>query len=184
MKTNLYIFGDSFSSNHEDPNCWVNVLSQEFKIINFSQRGISEYRIWKNYTTNKSNILADSKVLFCHTNPYRIYLKDSYATLSRKLKSHTSCDIILEDIYSKKEKKLTEAVELIWDEEYLEDQYNLLSKDLLQIPKSFHVTFFEIEQNFLNLNLMWQKYSGTINHLSVEGNRLVADKIVNLIRGE
>jgi hypothetical protein len=181
MKPNLYIFGDSFSSDHEDSKCWINILTREFEIVNYSQRGISEYRIWKNYQKNKNNISNRSKILFCHTNPYRIYLKDVCAIMSRNLESHPYCDIILEDIYSKKEKKLIEAVESIWDEEYFEDHYNLVFDDLLRVPNSFHISFFAADQKFLNLNSIWKTHSGSINHLSAEGNKLVSDKIFNLI---
>lgn len=181
MKSNLYIFGDSFSSDHVDHRCWVNNLKKHFEIINCSQRGISEYRIWKNYKKNVENIKKDSKILFCHTSPYRVYLKDSYYTISRNLESHPYCDIILEDIYSKKEKKLIEVVESIWDEEYFKDQYNFVCNDLLAVQKSYHVTFFETHYDFVNLNSVWKNNGGNINHLNVNGNQIVSEKIISLI---
>jgi len=181
MKPILYIFGDSFSSDHVDSNCWINLLFEKFEVINFSQRGISEYRIWKNYKKNKDIIKDNSNILFCHTNPLRIYLKDSYSILSRNLESHPKCDIILEDIYSKKEKKLIEAVELIWDEEYFEDHFNFICNELLHIKNSYHITFFESNRQFINLNYVWKAYAGDINHLNLQGNRIVTDKIFNLI---
>lgn len=181
MKTVLYIFGDSFSSETDDHNAWVNLLKDIFEVKNYSQRGISEYRIWKNYRIHKDSLQKDSRILFCHTSPYRIYLKDSYCSISRNLKTHPYCDIILKDIYSKNEKDLIKIVESIWDEDYFEDHFNLVLEELLRVKNSFHISFFDLSANILNLNLLWKNHQGKINHLDIEGNRLAAEKIIDLI---
>lgn len=181
MKPFLYIFGDSFSSKNEDPMCWVNLLETDYSVINFSNRGVSEYRIWKIYNENKNSLNPNSKILFCHTSPFRVYLKNSFVTLSRNLETHPVCDIILEDIYSKKEKTLIDAVETIWDEEYFADMYNLTFKDLVSVKNSFHLTFFETNESILNLNSVWINNRGTVNHLNTQGNKIVFERIFNLI---
>jgi hypothetical protein len=181
MKPVLYIFGDSFSSKNEDSACWINLLENHYSVINFSNRGVSEYRIWKIYNEHRTAIADDSKILFCHTSPFRVYLKDSFATLSRNLETHPVCDIILEDIYSKKEKNLIDAVETIWDEEYFVDTYKLVFKDLIAIKNSYHLTFFETKESILNLNNVWINNKGKINHLNTQGNKIVFDSVLNLI---
>lgn len=181
MKPLLYIFGDSFSSEHNDQRCWINLLRQNFIVENYSQRGISEYRIWKNYKQYQKILKDDAKILFCHTSPHRLYLKDCYFSTSRSLKTHPFCDIILEDIYSKKEKTLIKTVETIWDDEYIEDHFNLVLNDLLRANNSFHITFFNLTADLLNLHSLWTDHRGEINHLNDSGNSLVAEKITNLI---
>lgn len=181
MKAKLFIFGDSFSSDHEDAQCWVCGLQDFFELTNFSKRGVSEYRIWKDYKSNQNSIPPGSKILFCHTNPYRIYLKNTCVIMSRNLQSHPCCDIILEDVYSKKEMKIIEAVESIWDEEYLKDHYYFVCDELLKVENSYHISFFDIDRSVVNCKEIWNLFPGSINHMNQNGNILTLEKILSLI---
>ena len=171
----LFIFGDSFSADNSSES-WSSLLSGDFNVVNYSNNGSSEYRIWKEYQTHKSKIKETDTVLFCHTSPSRIYLKDSVVTSSRNLKSHPSCDLIFEDIYSKKEKEFIQILETVWDDDYFNDCYNLLINDLLTVPNSIHITFFDVP-NVHSFNHIWQTNRGNINHLSSVGNYLIANEL-------
>lgn len=177
MKDKLYIFGDSFSvGNH---GSWASMLTSKFDVINFSSNGSSEYRILKIYQQHK-NIIENDRILFCHTDPSRIYLKDNSTLLSRLLPSHPQCDLILSDIYSKKEQKFIDTVESIWDEDFFNDIFKLMF-NATHVSRSFHVTFFNSVE-CTSLYDIWKSHPGNINHLSQEGNLLAYNIINSLIR--
>lgn len=167
----LFVFGDSFSADRSKES-WVSLLSNDYDIQNYSNNGSSEHRIWKEYQTHKHQIRSDDLVLFCHTSPSRVYLQDSKTNSSRQLSSHPKCDLIFEDVYSKKEKEFIQILETVWDDEYFNDTYNLLIKDLKAVPQSLHITFFDLA-TVQSFNHIWKTYPGNINHLSPQGNKIV-----------
>lgn len=174
--SNLYIFGDSFSTSAH-PDSWTELLRSKYNVFNYSVNGSSEHRIWKNYQNRKPNGL----LLFCHTSPSRIFLKDTSTSKSRVLTSHPSCDIIINDIYSKNEQNFIQILESIWDDDYFEDTYKLLIDDMMKIPNSIHITFFNISLIKDNYYEIWQSHKGNINHLSIEGNQLVFNSVDNAL---
>jgi len=159
----LWIFGDSFSASN-DIESWVNVLG--VPVRNFASNGSSEYRILKNYYAQQDNISATDSVLFVHTSPTRIYLKDDRTTSSRQLESHPTCDIIINDVFEKKEKEYIKVLETIWDEDYFSDTFNLIVDKLQTVPNSKHIT----------------ANPGNVNHMDKVGNLFVADTIRRLMR--
>lgn len=163
----IHVFGDSFSIDNSNDS-WVTRLNA----TSYSTCGASEYRIWKTYQSNKHLIKPNDTVLFCHTFPYRVFLKNNSTLLSRLLPSHPFCDIIINDIIAKKESKFISVLKTIWDEDYFYDTYLLLVNDLKKVPNSFHFTFFEstLMHSFYET---WINNKGNINHLTVSGNNAV-----------
>jgi len=173
----IWIFGDSFASSSQDLS-WTSIIGDT---QNFASNGSSEYRILKNYLLQKSNIKENDLVLFVHTSQSRIFLKDDRELSSRMLSSHTNCDIIFNDVFEKKEKQYIEILELIWDDEFFNDIFDLIVDKLLGVPNSHHLTFFESPRTeIVNLNHIWLANQGEINHMNETGNRLVADYIKQL----
>jgi len=177
MKTKLYIFGDSFSVSNK--NSWVEMLKDQYDVYNYSTNGSSEYRIWKNYQNLKKTII-DSKILFCHTSPTRIFLKNTETFSSRLLPSHPYCDLIFSDIHAKKEKKFQEVLDQIWDEDFFTDTYQLMLTNLLSIENSTHISFFDVNCD-TSLQEIWKQFPGTINHLTDVGNYEVYKIVKNLL---
>jgi hypothetical protein len=173
----IWIFGDSFASSDQDLS-WTSIIGDT---QNFASNGSSEYRILKNYLLQKSNIKENDLVLFVHTSQSRIFLRDDRELSSRMLSSHTNCDIIFNDVFEKKEKQYIEILELIWDDEFFNDIFNLIVDKLLKVPNSRHLTFFESPRTeLINLNHIWLNNQGEINHMNETGNRLIADYIKQL----
>lgn len=174
----IWIFGDSFAAIGQDLS-WTSIIGDT---QNFASNGSSEYRILKNYLLQKSNIKETDSILFIHTSQSRIFLKDDRELLSRMLPSHANCDIIFNDIFEKKEKQYIEILKSIWDDEFFDDVFNLIVDRLLDVPNSYHVTFFESSRvELVNLNHIWVANPGNINHMDKNGNRLVAEIINQLM---
>lgn len=174
----IWIFGDSFASSNQE-NSWVRSIGST---KNFASNGSSEHRIFKNYLEQQPNIQQSDLILFVHTSPSRIFLKDNTPILSRTLHSHTKCDIIINDVYEKKEREYIKLLETIWDEEYFVDTFNLIVDRLVKVPNSYHITFFEsIRDDIYNLNYIWTKHRGDINHMNKDGNRIIAELVNQLM---
>jgi len=168
----IWIFGDSFASSKHS-YAWTSLLSDYGSVVNEASNGSSEYRIWKKYQSNKRFINNNDIVIFCHTSPSRIFLKDTAYSLSRILPTHPLCDLIFGDVFAKNEKRFISVLKEIWDDEYFQDTYNMLVNDLKNVPNSIHLNFFE-DNTYNNL---WKDYPGEINHLNMTGNQLVFQHI-------
>lgn len=174
----IWLFGDSFAANQTSKS-WASMIGE---VKNLASNGSSEYRILKTYLQCQEKIAETDIVLFVHTSPTRIFLKDDKSISSRLLDTHPHCDIIINDVYEKKEKEFIKILESIWDEEYFYDMFNLVV-DKLQVPNSLHVTFFDSERKDVHsLNSVWKAHSGDINHMNEQGNLVVAEIIKQLIR--
>ena len=174
----LYIFGDSFSTSSQG---WVSMLG--LKVENFSQNGVGEYKIFKKVMQN-SNF---DKSIICHTSPWRIHTR--LHPIHKNNKDRTNNDFMLNDIeyHSKinKEMKLVNSYfKKYYDPEYQLDIYKLMLKKLLSLKNTVHITFHdpddtkEIENNY---HYVWKQYPGDINHMSLEGNQIIANEIKKLI---
>lgn len=169
----IWIFGDSFSAN-ATIHSWTHLLGAYGTVVSRSNNGSSEHRIWKTYQQNKRFIKSRDIVIFCHTSMSRVYLKSGADLLSRKLLSHPVCDLIFGDVFAKREKNFISILKNIWDDEYFEDTYNLLVKDLKCVPRSIHINFFDDGI----YNNIWQAHPGKINHMNNTGNLLVLQQLV------
>ena len=171
-----WIFGDSFAANSSQSS-WTRQLQTD--TINYANNGSSEYRIWKSYHNVRAQISPSDVVIFCHTSFSRVYLKNTETNLSRMLPSHPFCDLIMSDLLAKKEGKFLKTLMTIWDEEYLHDTYMLMVSDLNAVPNSIHMNFFESGV----YRDIWESNTGKINHMSEEGNRLIAEIVKGKICG-
>jgi hypothetical protein len=95
---------------------------------------------------------------------------------SRQLSSHTTCDLIFNDIFSKEEKPFLNILKTIWDDDYFLDIFELIVDDLLRVPNSMHFTFFD-SQKIDTFYDIWQSNKGNINHMNENGNNIIFKKI-------
>jgi len=178
----LFVFGDSFSADNKG---WVNMLPKNIgiEIKNFSQNGIGQYKIFKKIMQN----LNFDKGIICHTSPWRIHTHNH--PIHKNSINRPENDFMLNDIehHRKTNKEMNLVYEYIkkyYDFDYQLDIYGLLVKELLLLKNTIHITFHEpndtkkIENNY---NHIWKENPGDINHMSNEGNRIVAENISKLL---
>jgi len=188
MKT-LAIFGDSFGVDTGNRESWVHLLKSQYKIKNFCESGISQYKIWKQIKNNPGHQVDMN--LICHTSHSRVHV--NHNPLHQNSKFHKNCDIILADIEQYTDEFSTSAklfFKHIYNEDYYIDIYNLMSKDIDELcnnTPTLHVFNFERENlyqfnNYLNLSWVRQAHSGNINHYNCTGNKLVHDMVVDRIQ--
>jgi hypothetical protein len=177
MSQPLLIIGDSFSTNSEQTS-WTKLLS-EFVVTNVSTNGSSEYRIFKKLIN--TDLTQFDYIIIVHTSPYRIYIEDHPLYLNSL--THQNCDLLYQDIKFSKSTKFTQNVtwyfENVFNLEQADVVHNLLIEkmvDLTVTHQTLHLSFFENEKNpnIINLNSIWKKHPGSINHLDNTGNKKVA----------
>ena len=174
----LFVFGDSFAA---DSNGWPGMLDCE--IINMAKNGIGEYKIFKKAMSSEEN----TRKLICHTSPWRIHTR--IHPIHRFDSARNENDFMLNDVeyHSKNNKEMKTVHDYIkkyYDPDYQLDIYDLFVEKLSLIANSIHVTFHnpddtsKIKNNFFTL---WKENPGNINHMSLEGNKLVAEQIRKLL---
>jgi len=181
----LLIVGDSFSGVKDSRQSWTCLLD-DFDVVNLSQPGCSEYRVLQQLKTVD---LADFDLLIAvHTSPNRIYINQNPLHLNSK--THQSCDLIYQDVVAQPASTFQNHVvwwfENVFDLEHAQTIHELLIDrivDLTHSIPSLHVSFFDIDhKSVYNLNNIWKKYPGNINHLSIKGNQEVAEFIRNKLK--
>jgi hypothetical protein len=177
MKNKLYIFGDSFSVSNQ--GSWAVSLENDYEVVNFSSNGSSEYRIFKTFQQFEQETHGH-KILFCHTAPSRVYLKDHVKCSSRELTTHPLCDLIFADLYAKKEKKFIKTLEEIWDQDFFDDVYKMILEKV-KVKHSYHITFFDLDHCH-NLHQVWKNNPGNVNHLSDTGNVIAYNTIREILK--
>ena len=173
-----YIFGDSFAVNRDG---WVGMLGRDVRI--FSQNGVGEYKIYKQVIEN----LRFDQAIICHTSPWRVHTRTHPVHKNNQIRDNN--DFLLNDVeyHSKINKDMLivhQYLKNYYDPEYQQDIYNLIVDKLLEIPNTTHITFHEPEdtkQITHNFAYIYKQYPGDINHMSEDGNILIADKIKKLI---
>jgi len=178
---NIAILGDSFSSD-TDTDSWVTLLGKNHNVCNFSQRGISQFRIYKIFLSNIEFINSCDRLILWDTNPYRIYLNDNVDYPTRDLTSHPYADMITSDVMIHKEwSKIAKTYyKYFFDEEQQDTFSKLLINEMLgliRIPV-VRCTGFDINnpgvKSFFDIK---QQHNGTINHMDATGNKLVLEYI-------
>lgn len=167
------------------PNSWVNQISDNCAIINISENGISEYRIYRKFLDVRDTFCSSDIVIFCHTNPHRIYLPDRVQYPTRQKNSHPECDLVLGDV--NRHGIFWRFVSYIfikyfYDEEYYNTLYDLMIADMNKIEnKVIHISGFEPRNSIVSIKDIFEKHPGNINHLDDKGNKLVAERISKLL---
>ena len=100
----IAIVGDSFSSD-SDSGSWITLLEKNHQVINFSQRGISQYKILQIINQNLDILQSVDKVIVWYTNPDRIYVNQDVDYPTRLNSTHKFADMVASDILNKKEWK-------------------------------------------------------------------------------
>lgn len=177
MSRPLLIIGDSFSAN-SDQTSWTKLLS-EFAVTNLSTNGSSEYRIFKKLINTE--LTQFDYIIIVHTSPYRIYIEDHPLYLNSQ--THQNCDLLYQDIKCSKSTKFTQNVAWYFENVFNLEQANVVHSllidrmvELTATHQTLHLSFFENEKNpnIINLNSIWKKHPGLVNHLDSTGNKKVA----------
>ena len=174
----IFVFGDSFAA---DPVGWARMLKGE--ISNFAENGIGEYKIYKSLQT----FLNFDKAIVCHSSPWRVHTRTH--PIHKKNPTRYNNDFMLNDVeyHSKNNKDMqvvNEYLKNYYDPEYQEDTYNLFVNELMKIKNTIHVTFHDPEdtkQIGHNFHAIYKEHPGEINHMSEEGNKIIAEKIEALL---
>ena len=179
-KPKLLIVGDSFVAN-QTGEAWQNLLT-DYTVTNLSSAGSSEYRIAKKLLTTDLDLY--DIVIVVHTSPNRIYVEHN--PLHQTSNSHKHCDLIYQDVAAQRPNPWADRAawwfENVFDVEYANFMHNLIIDRSIQHTKNhrnLHLTFFDLDcdPSVISLHTVWQDYPGTINHLSVEGNQIVANLV-------
>jgi len=174
----VFVFGDSFAAT---PKGWARMLDGE--VSNFAQNGIGEYKIYKGLQT----FLNFDKAVICHTSPWRVHTR--VHPVHKNNPTRFNNDFMLNDVEyhsatNKDMKVVREYLENYYDPEYQEDTYRLFVNELMKIPNTIHITFHEpddTKQITHNFNKIYKKHPGEINHMSEEGNKIIAEKVQALL---
>ena len=177
-KMKVFVFGDSFAA---DPNGWARMLKGE--VGNFAQNGIGEYKIYKLLQT----FLNFDKAVVCHTSPWRVHARIHPVHKSNPTRNNN--DFLLNDVeyhskINKDMKVVNEYLKNYYDPEYQEDIYNLLVNKLMKLSNTIHITLHDpadTKQITHNFNHIFKQHPGDINHMSEDGNKIIAEKIQALL---
>lgn len=182
----ISIIGDSFSSDH-NMGSWIAMLSENNTVYNYSQRGSSEYRIYKNLVDNLEQIKKSDRVIVFHTNPDRVYIPDTVNYPTRQLASHKNCDMLINDVFSKNSWKSIADLYYrhFFDQQYQLDIWQLMFDKINNLLKEISVlnfTGFDINyMDVTSISSIKTSNPGNINHLDLLGNQAVYNIIVKLI---
>ena len=191
----ILIVGDSFSADwsvkYKNLSGWPSLLSNKYDVTNYSQAGVSEYKIYKQLTSAK---LDDYDIIIVtHTSPYRITTRSHPVHFKDPL--HKNADLSFSDIeyHSKKIKSifnrsLRSAYNFfVWhaDDEYQELIYKLLVDEINRLLGDKNVIAVVTPLAPLCLDQYKQQIvipvtevnPGSPNHLSAEYNQ----KMFNLL---
>lgn len=174
----LFVFGDSFAVNLKG---WASMLGLE--IQNFAQNGVGEYKIFKQVIQN----LNFDRSIICHTSPWRIHTRTH--PIHKNSQDRLDNDFMLNDVeyhsQTNKEMKLVnDYLKKYYDPEYQLNIYKLILKELVLLKDTVHITFHDPNDTIgiaNNYHHIWKQYPGMINHMSAEGNRIVAEEIKKLL---
>jgi hypothetical protein len=192
--TKVLILGDSFSSDwtvkYPDQLGWPNMLGNEFDVVNCSQAGVSEYKIWKQLISQE--LKQYSHIIISHTSPYRIPVEVN--PLHKNDILHSACDFIYEDVKASNDPSLESVVEYF--EKYFNMEYArfvhqlIIDKEISYLQpfykNTLHLTkFSEINlpvNHVINFDNLFKKHKGLINHFTMQGNEKMYTDIKNWIQ--
>jgi len=187
----ILIAGDSFAALWPGvSDGWVNLLANQYDVINLAQAGVSEYKIYKQLCS--VDIKGFDCVIVSHTSPSRIH------TPVHPLHTegfHKDCDLIITDLlghFNPFNSKLQSAKAWFknhYDEKYQIDIYNLLRSkinEMITVPyiSMSHIDIVNrlaIENNHMDFSHCWEQHRGNINHYTKEGNLKVYNEILKCL---
>ena len=187
-KKKILIAGDSFATDWTkkyEGIGWVNMLENDFEVTNLAQAGVSEYKIHKQLQS--VNVDKYDYVIVSHTSAYRIPVKEHPIHWDDKL--HNQCDLIYSDLknheYNNLAKIGVDFYENLFDVDYFVYIHELILNEINKnYPNIINITFFDSFnqiEGMVNLEKVFQKNGGLINHLSDKGNEIVYKKILSML---
>lgn len=179
----ITIVGDSFSAD-ENPNSWVTLLSNSYHVKNFSQRGISQYRIFQIVKNNCQTLFESDVIILFHTNPDRIFVPDHVNYPTRNLTSHPCADMVASDILSRPQWEIIAQnyYKYFFDFEFQNNLFKFIFKDIAELlsqKKVLHCTGHKLTSfpEIKSFNELFLTNPGTINHFDITGNQVVFNHI-------
>jgi hypothetical protein len=195
MTKKILICGDSFSadwsSQYQDYPGWPNLLENNYKIVNVSQAGASEYKIWLQV---KSQDITDFDfVIISHSSPFRVFVRDHPIHRSGL---HADSDLIFNDIdrfmpWNRHVQTIRNWFRMYFDEQYHHDIYCMIRKEIMQlVPEekyictshSYHRRDFIPEIKNIDFTDTWVNNRGIVNHYTPDGNQLVYQMLLKEIQ--
>ncbi len=188
----ILICGDSFSADWTkkyEGIGWPNMLEQKFEVMNLSQAGCSEYKIYLQLCS--VDLQKYDVFLISHTSPNRIYVKKHPVHSNDPL--HNNSDLIYQDIleHSKTNKSLSSIVDFYenyFDLEYFKFTHGLICQEIEKMlydqgKPTLHLThqpWNDLYQfsNMLQFENLFKSNKGLMNHYDFEGNTFVYNEIV------
>lgn len=183
----ILIIGDSFAADwsvkYNDYKGWPNLLAEKYNVTNAAQAGVSEYKIYKQLLSYKSKLKEFDTFIVHHTSSYRV------PTIEHPIHGddplHKNADLIYADIeyHNKQFKNIfnrsLKAARGFYNHHYDEEFYIMTSelyrKEIENILSGHNIILLELKS-------LKKDYPGLINHLSKEGNQLVYNDLVSIIK--
>jgi hypothetical protein len=191
----ILVTGDSFATVWPFTKLgWSNLLAHRHDVTNLSQAGCGEYKILKQIES--VSLSEFDLVIVSHTSPSRIH------TPSHPLHKegfHKNCDLLANDIcgrtswFNPSLRTAQGWFKYHYDEQYQIDIYNLIRKriqDLLGKIPYISLTHTDIsrsliiESNNIDFSDLWKRERGSINHYTIQGNRIIFETIIEHIGGK
>jgi hypothetical protein len=181
----ILICGDSFAADWTkkyEGYGWVNILSNDHTVHNIAEAGVSEYKIFKQLES--INLKDFDKIIVSHTSPYRIPVKEH--PIHSKDILHYNCDLIYSDLKEHKDNLLIKSAidfyENLFDLDYACFIHELIIKEInLKYQNLINITFFSSNKNMYNFEDVYLNNKGLINHMNDQGNKIIYNKIKELI---
>lgn len=192
---NILIVGDSFAAKYPlATQGWVDLLANSHNVTNLAQAGCGEYKILKQLES--VNINDYDIIIVSHTSPSRVHTPNHPV---HKEGFHKNCDLLAKDIiernsfFNESLKAAQGYFKYHFDDQYQIDIYKLIRQKIFDIVsgKAYlsltHIDIsacLAIEANNIDFSDLWKRERGTINHYTVEGNKIIFDKIMDHIDGK
>ena len=183
--SNILICGDSFAADWTKKYSgygWVNMLSNDHVVTNIAEAGVSEYKIYNQLNSVKLD--SFDKLIVSHTSPYRIPVKEHPIHLNDIL--HYNCDLIYSDLKEHEDNPLVKSAidfyENLFDLDYACFIHDLIIKEMnIKYKNLINITFFSSNKNMYNFEDVYLENKGLINHMNDKGNKIIYNKIKEII---
>lgn len=193
----ILIVGDSFAVNFlkfyqiSYPG-WVNMLSDQYSVTNLAQAGVGQYKILKQIES--ADLGEFDKIIVSVSSPYRLHCTKHPLHLKGM---HSDCDLIFSDVnrfnlFNRKISTAKNWFKYYFDEKYAIDIYQLISEQMLRILKdrdflilnhtNTRLMYLKNNANFLDFSSFWKENRGFVNHYTAYGNKVVFEKVQELLQ--
>jgi hypothetical protein len=192
----LLICGDSFAADwqieYPDQKGWPNLLADKYTVTNIAQAAVGEYKIWQQIKS--INLSKFDTVIISHSSPNRIHCKNHPIHANKVL--HKDSDLIYNDLLAHDDSDCKLAVkffERYFEIDYYQDISNLICREILNIldqyPELNQIHLVNIKKKrlydflpgYYDINRIFVKHRGDMNHLTPTGNQLMFNQIEKMI---